>query len=89
MFYYRRLELITSVHIRCWKCRLFAAVIQRENNKELTIPRVLLWPTFVLVYTVLRRDVACRIVCSRLRTGDQIWRLFIGSGPLYKPSFLS
>jgi hypothetical protein len=25
--YYRRLELITSVHIRCWKCRLCAAVV--------------------------------------------------------------
>ncbi len=34
---------------------------------------------FVLVYTVLRRDVACRMECSRLRPGDQIWRLFIGS----------
>ncbi len=31
------------------------------------------------MYTVLRRDVACRMECSRLRPGDQIWRLFIGS----------
>ena len=43
-FYYRRLELITSVHIRCWKC-------SGEKNKELTIPRVLLWPTLFL-YTL-------------------------------------
>jgi hypothetical protein len=28
---------------------------------------------FVLVYTVLRRDVACRMECSRLRPGNQIW----------------
>jgi hypothetical protein len=31
--YCRRLESITSVHIRCWKCGLCAAVIQRENTK--------------------------------------------------------
>ena len=34
---------------------------------------------FVLVYTVLCRDVACRMECSRLRAGDQFWRPFIGS----------
>ncbi len=39
---------------------------------------------FVLVYTVLRRDVACRMECSRLRAGDQFRRPFIGSASLYK-----
>jgi hypothetical protein len=38
---------------------------------------------FVLVYTVLCRDVACRMECSRLRTDHQFWRPFIGSASPY------
>jgi hypothetical protein len=39
---------------------------------------------FVLVYAVLRRDVACRMECIRLRAGDQFRRPFIGSASLYR-----
>ncbi len=46
-----------------------SSIFSGKNNKELTIPRVVV-ADFVLVYTVLRRDVACRMEGSRLRAGD-------------------
>jgi hypothetical protein len=54
-FYYRRLELITSVHIRCWKCRLCAAVNSAGKITKSLCTCVVV-ADFFLVYTVLRRE---------------------------------
>jgi hypothetical protein len=45
---------------------------QRENNKELTFPRVLLWPALFLMFTILCRDVACRMKRRGLRPNSPL-----------------
>ena len=53
LLYCRCLETVENVDY----C---AAVFRRERNKELTVPRVLLWPTFFTPTEML--PVACEAV---------------------------
>jgi hypothetical protein len=48
-FYYRCLESITSVHIKMLNMQtVCSSVFSGKNNKELTVPCVLLWPALFL-----------------------------------------
>jgi hypothetical protein len=61
LLYCRCLETITfSLHKDVENVDYCAAVFRRERNKELTVPRVLLWPTFFTPTEIL--PVACEAV---------------------------
>jgi hypothetical protein len=61
-FGFKGLESLALVHIKDVEYEdCVQQYFSAENNKELTFPRVLLWPALFLLFTVLCRDVVCRM----------------------------
>ncbi len=66
-----------------------SSTFQRENNKELTVRRVLLWPALFLLIITLLGDVASGLKWRRLRPYSPLSSAYIVADLLYKQNIRS
>jgi hypothetical protein len=70
------LELIKPSHFTFLRGGC-AAVNLSDKEQSLTVPCVLLWPTYFVHTEML--PVECSVECSRLRASRRLWLPFIAS----------